>query len=163
MLASSAGVRVYCDSSFKMRRRYDTFSTAGLSVASGSVTCVCPVQHPEYDSAYGVCHAAAAQTLSISSVIEIRPAGTDGASTLQVAGKVTSGSQPKAGVVVSFSVDVTAKSGGHDHDDPIRPKGTLSSAQGTTDANGEVKVTFTAPEIAGVHTTKATGPNWVSV
>ena len=58
-------------------------------------------------------------------------------------------------MALSFSVDVTANSGGHEHHSDARPKGTLSGVQGTTDANGEVKVTFKAPEFAGIHTVKA--------
>jgi hypothetical protein len=68
--------------------------------------------------------------------------------------KVTSGSSPKPGVVLSFSIDVTATSGGHDHD-VNRPKGILSAAKGVTDVNGEVKLTFQAPVSAGTHTIKA--------
>ena len=86
----------------------------------------------------------------------LRPAGTNGISegTFQV--RVTQGTNPVPGVAVSFSVDVTPNSGGHEHHDVARPKGTLSGTQGTTDANGEVQVTFKAPEIAGIHTIKAT-------
>lgn len=84
-----------------------------------------------------------------------RPAGAGGTSTITLTAKVTSGGTPKPGVALSFSVDVTAKSGGHDHGDPSRPKGTLSATQGTTDANGEVKLTFRASEIAGSHIVKA--------
>ena len=116
---------------------------------------MCPSYFPTYDSGFGVCHASVEQTLSISSVTEVRPAGTGGATTLQVTAKVMSGGQPKAGVVVTFTVDVTTKSGGHEHHDPVRPKGTLSKFSGTTDANGEVKLSFTATELAGIHTIKA--------
>lgn len=58
--------------------------------------------------------------------------------------------------IVGLEVDVTPNSGGHEHHDANRPKGTLSRLQGTTDANGEVKVVFTAPEPAGLHNIKAT-------
>ena len=57
---------------------------------------------------------------------------------------------------MGFTVDVTPYSGSHEHHGVARPKGKLSKSQGTTDANGEVKVTFTAPEVAGIHTVKAT-------
>ena len=60
------------------------------------------------------------------------------------------------GVVVNFLVDVAVNSGGHDHSDATRPKGTLSALTGTTDANGEVKVTFTSPQVSGIHIIKAT-------
>lgn len=88
-----------------------------------------------------------------------RPKGTGGTSTVELIAKVTEGANPKAGISVSFESDVQPRSGGHDHDNVSRPKGTLNIAQGTTDANGEVKVTFTAPAIAGIHTVKATCSN----
>ena len=94
--------------------------------------------------------------LSLNGSTGIRPAGTGGASTVILTAKVTESGTPKAGVAVSFSGDVTPNSGGHEHHDVDRPKGSLSGTQGTTDANGEVKLTFTAPEVAGIHTVKAT-------
>jgi hypothetical protein len=104
-----------------------------------------------------------AKTLSLTVLSpvakEIRPAGTTGNSVAELIAKVADGTTPKAGVAVSFTADVAAKSGGHDHGEASRPKGKLSLAQGTTDANGEVKVTFTAPQIAGIHTIKATCVN----
>jgi hypothetical protein len=104
------------------------------------------------------CTSAPAPTLTftIRGSREIRPAGTGGNSTTEVVTKVADETSPKAGVAVQFTAEVADKSGGHDHSDASRPKGKLSLAQGTTDANGEVKLTFTAPEIAGVHTIKAT-------
>ena len=87
---------------------------------------------------------------------EIRPAGTGGASEITLTAQVTEGASPKPGVALSFTVDVTGNSGGHDHNDATRPQGTLSGSTGTTDANGEVKVTFKAPQVSGVHTIKAT-------
>jgi hypothetical protein len=69
--------------------------------------------------------------------------------------KVERGGQPAPGVTVNFTVDVTPNSGGHEHHDASRPKGSLSTTRGTTDANGEVKLVFTAPEIAGIHTVRA--------
>jgi hypothetical protein len=86
---------------------------------------------------------------------QIRPTGTGGSSVVELVARVTDGAQPKLGVTVNFTVDVTPNSGGHEHHDASRPKGTLSPTQGTTDANGEVKLTFTAPQIAGIHTVKA--------
>ena len=57
---------------------------------------------------------------------------------------------------MSFSVDVMSNSGGHDHHNAQRHKGTLSLNSGITDANGELKIKFSASEIAGIHTIKAT-------
>lgn len=95
-------------------------------------------------------------TISVSGLGETRPAGTGGTSTIELIAKVTHGGSPKAGVAVSFSQEVTPNSGGHEHHDANRPKGSLSGTQGVTDANGEVRLTFTAPEVAGIHTVKAT-------
>jgi hypothetical protein len=94
--------------------------------------------------------------IGLTGPFEVRPGSTGGNATVDLTAKVAQGGNPKAGVVVSFSVDVISSSGGHEHNDPTRPKGTLSGTQGTTDANGEVQVTFKAPEIAGIHTIKAT-------
>lgn len=99
--------------------------------------------------------AASATSIALTGPTETRPAGTGGSSAVIITAKVTDSANPKPGVVVSFSVDVTANSGGHDHDDASRPKGGLSVPQGTTDANGEIRLTFTAPQLAGVHTIKA--------
>lgn len=92
----------------------------------------------------------------IIGVGEVHPAGTGGTSEITLTAKVTSDGTPNPGVALGFSVDVTPNSGGHEHHDVARPKGTLGGTQGTTDANGEVKVTFKAPEVAGIHTIKAT-------
>jgi hypothetical protein len=97
--------------------------------------------------------------LTVTGLTEIRPDKTGGNSTATITAKVTSGGQPKAGVVVNFSIDVTANSGGHEHHDANRPKGELDRIVGTTDANGQVDVIFKASEIAGIHTFKATCDN----
>lgn len=97
-------------------------------------------------------------SLAISSQAsqEIRPIGTDGNSAVELVAKVVEGAAPKAGVAVQFAVAVTVNSGGHEHHDAVRPKGSLSKLSGTTDANGEVRVGFAASELAGIHTVKAT-------
>jgi hypothetical protein len=56
---------------------------------------------------------------------------------------------------LDLNVSVTPNSGGHEHHDINRPKGTLNVTSATTDANGDVKFTFKPPEIAGIHTLKA--------
>ena len=97
--------------------------------------------------------------LTISSVSETRPkipGESANQSTATITAMVSSGSAPAPSVSVGFSVEVTPNSGGHEHHDINRPKEKLSAVQGTTDANGEVKLTFTAPEVAGIHTIKAT-------
>ena len=102
------------------------------------------------------CSASAPLQLAVNGLTETRPAGTAGSSTITITGMVTSSGTPQPGVALGFSVDVTANSGGHEHHDVARPQGTLGGTQVTTDANGEAKVTFTAPEVAGIHTIKAT-------
>ena len=97
-----------------------------------------------------------AESVTLSGPTETRPTGTGGTSEITLTAKVTDGVTPKPGVALSFTVDVTANSGGHDHDSASRPKGTLSVAQGTSDANGEVKFKFKASDVAGIHTIKAT-------
>ena len=119
--------------------------------------CSCP-EGSEPDRLTGWCmpeNAILSLSLFALTSTQPRPKGTGGTSTVELIAKVTEGANPKAGISVSFEPDVQPRSGGHDHDDVRRPKGTLNIAQGTTDANGEVKVTFTAPELAGIHTVKA--------
>ena len=94
--------------------------------------------------------------LVLSGSSETRPAGTGGTPTIEVTAKVTQGGTPKVRVAITFAVDVTPNSGAHEHHDVARPKGNISTVQGTTDANGEIKLTFTAPEVSGIHTVKAT-------
>ena len=97
-----------------------------------------------------------ALAISLSGIGEIRPASTGGVFTSVLTAKVMENGRPKEGVGVGFSVDVTPNSGGHEHHNANRPKGSLSVTQGTTNANGEVRLTFVAPEVAGIHTVKAT-------
>jgi hypothetical protein len=95
--------------------------------------------------------------ITLTGPIETRPAGTGGISTVTITAKVTSGGLPKAGISVGLGVEVATGSGGHDSGHVgARPKGKLSAIQGTTDANGEVKVVFQPSQIAGVHIVAAT-------
>ena len=88
-----------------------------------------------------------------------RPKGTEGkdpkSSTLELIAKVMEGGTPKAVVAVTFAVEPIANSGGHDHHDASRPKGEVKANSLTTDANGEIKVTFEASEFAGTHVVAA--------
>jgi hypothetical protein len=77
-------------------------------------------------------------------------------STYELIAKVMEGNTAKPGVGLTFNVDVIPMSGGHEHHDANRPKGSLSSASGTTDSNGEFKFTFQAPIVSGIHKIKAT-------
>jgi hypothetical protein len=100
------------------------------------------------------------QTVSLTPVsgqAEPRPKGSeggDGKSTYDLIAKVTEGNQPKAGMALTFTVEVEAGSGNHPLNPPDRPTGELSVKSGTTNASGEVKVTFTSPIFSGTHKVK---------
>lgn len=121
-----------------------------------SCSCACP-SGSTYSPTLNICEQQAAEPiLSLTGPGEPRPSGTGGISTVELTAKVMQGGNQTLGTAVSFSVDVTPNSGGHEHHDVNRPKGNISKIQGTTDGNGEIKLTFTAPEIAGIHRVQAT-------
>jgi hypothetical protein len=72
---------------------------------------------------------------------------------------------PKSDVKVRLKVDVEGNTGGHDHDDDQRPKGTLSGAAcdppekhcatAITNADGLASFSFAAPPVSGIHTVTA--------
>lgn len=113
-------------------------------------------------------------TLSLNNLkYKVEPSGTAAgdinsfnSATVQVVNTQTG--QPYGGAKVRIKAGVTANSGGHDHDDALRPKGTLSSLTDciedgvadtivcTTQTNGYVDFTFFAPEASGTHTITAT-------
>ncbi len=82
---------------------------------------------------------------------ETRPAATGGTSTIELTAKVTQGGSPKAGVGVSFSVVAEYASGGHASHSGMRPTGSIP-ASGTSDANGEIKLTYQAGAFSGKET-----------
>lgn len=99
-----------------------------------------------------------------------------GAPVTTLRARVTCAGQPAGGKQITLTADVTAYSGGHQHDQGRRPQhtGTVSfNGSDTTDANGEVAFTFTAPAPAGDHTITArctdgncgtaTGSVWVGI
>lgn len=99
-----------------------------------------------------------------------------GAPVTTLRARVTCAGQPAGGKRITLAADVTAYSGGHQHDQGRRPQhtGTVSfNGSDTTDANGEVAFTFTAPVPAGDHTITArctdgscgttTGSVWVGI
>ena len=85
----------------------------------------------------------------------LKAEGKDGKSTHELIAKVTENGSPKAGVAVTFAVEVAANSGGHDHHNASRPEGELLQSDDVTDANGEIKLRFEAPEFAGTHVVAA--------
>ena len=119
-------------------------------------SCNCP-ENTSFDRSNGYCEAGALVEITGTDTVKPTLSGTPNQATYTA--RVLSANSPQVGVSVSFSVDVTAKSGGHDHHDANRPKGKISITQGTTDSNGEVKLIFTAPELAGIHTIKASCQN----
>ncbi|MBU1426141.1 MAG: hypothetical protein KKH12_13255 [Gammaproteobacteria bacterium] len=79
----------------------------------------------------------------------------------------------KSGATVTIRADVKANTGGHDHDDDNRPKGSLDSEKnaaspcgaanekqacitGTTNGSGQFIFTFTSSQVSGEHTLTAT-------
>lgn len=68
------------------------------------------------------------------------------------------GSTPKAGVAVTFAVEVVAGTGGHETGHTgVRPPGKLKNiSSNRTNANGEITLTFNAEEVAGIHNVTAT-------
>jgi hypothetical protein len=110
------------------------------------------------------CGGNAGHDLQLSQVLNEKPprplgAEGDGKSTYNLVARVTEGGSSKAGMTVNFKVDVIANSGGHDHHDTNRPKGTINTTTAITDTQGEAKLTFTSSEFAGIHTVTATCTN----
>ncbi|MEN9912351.1 MAG: hypothetical protein RI956_795 [Pseudomonadota bacterium] len=101
------------------------------------------------------------QTVSLTPApgqAEPRPKGSegDGKSTYDLIAKVTEGNQPKAGMALTFTAEVEPGSGNHPLNPPKRPPGILSVTSGTTNASGEVRLSFTSPIFAGTHKVKVT-------
>lgn len=60
------------------------------------------------------------------------------------------------GCNVTIAHQPEANSGGHQHDDPSRPKGMFQPASGNTGTNG-LSTTYTSPEISGIIDVTVTG------
>lgn len=135
---------------------YSRQSRNAYDYATDTYSCNCP-PNTSFDRSNGFCEEGS--VVEITGIDTIKPtlSGTPNQATYTA--RVLASNSPQVGVSVSFTVDVTANSGGHDHHDANRPKGKISITQGTTDANGEVKLIFTAPEVAGIHTIKASCQN----
>jgi hypothetical protein len=131
------------------------FDYIDLSSVAHTPTCPAPVngQRAAADCTQNV------SLMPVSGQAEPRPKGSeggDGKSTYDLIAKVTEGNQPKAGMALTFTVEVEAGSGNHPLNPPDRPKGELSVKSATTNASGEVKVTFTSPIFSGTHKVKVT-------
>ena len=145
-----------CEDRYKVKPNTIYFNQSKI-YSGNSFTCACPQQNGVFwDDSYGVCVPPAANlSITLLGMAETRPEKTNGSSTTELTAKVASNGQSKSGVAVAFSVEVVDKSGGHDHSDTNRPKGKLSATGGVTDANGEAKVVFQAPQIAGKYVVTA--------
>lgn len=86
---------------------------------------------------------------------QILPFGLTGYADAPFVASVLNGDDPVVGVPIIFSVAVLANSGNHEHHDNSRPPGKLNIFNGTTDAQGEIKLWFQAPDISGTHTITA--------
>ena len=93
--------------------------------------------------------------LTLTSVPEMKPIGLPGYTDAPLIANVKKAGAPVAGVPITFSINVLAHSGLHEHHDNQRPLGTLSSFSGITDANGDIQIRFKAPDVAGTHTITA--------
>ena len=135
---------------------YSRQSRNAYDYATDTYSCNCP-PNTSFDRSNGFCEEGS--VVEITGIDTIKPtlSGTPNQATYTA--RVLASNSPQVSVSVSFTVDVTANSGGHDHHDANRPKGKISITQGTTDSNGEVKLIFTAPELAGIHTIKASCQN----
>lgn len=58
---------------------------------------------------------------------------------------------------ISFTLKPEPNTGGHAHDDPSRPTGTVSPNPGNSGASGVLEAVYTAPEISGVVAITAQG------
>lgn len=94
--------------------------------------------------------------LTLSGLSEVKPSGLSGYADLQLIAKVTKGNAPTANVPVNFAIDVVANTGSHEHHDNSRPSGNLYISNSSTDAYGEIKIGFKAPDVSGTHTITAT-------
>ena len=86
---------------------------------------------------------------------EMKPMGLSGYTDTPLLANVKKAGSPVAGVPLTFSINVLAHSGQHEHHDNQRPLGTLSSFSGITDANGDIQIRVKAPDVAGTHTITA--------
>ncbi|MGH2569296.1 MAG: hypothetical protein ACRDGA_13240 [Bacteroidota bacterium] len=81
----------------------------------------------------------------------VRPKGTgeDNKSKTTVTVTATRGGSPVKDVPIELKVEPVPFSGGHDHHDADRPKGTIKSAQNTTNTEGKLVAEYTAPKVGG--------------
>ena len=146
-----------------------TANTSDCPAHASGTPCTCDAGY-EFDSTGTSC-ILEQYTLSLEeSLKDLGPSGTtdvyaNTSSTVYAQVVDAQTNQPKAGVQVQFSVDVVARTGGHDGDHyQMRPKGKLldcgsgSEVETTvciTQQDGRATVTFNAPVVSGTHTITA--------
>ena len=94
--------------------------------------------------------------LTLSGASEIKPSGLSGYADLQLIARVTKGNEPAANVPLNFAISVVPNTGSHEHHDNSRPAGNLFISDSSTNALGEIKIGFKAPEMSGAHIISAT-------
>jgi len=144
------------------------------------MSCPAPKVNPtlpySFDWYTATCTREAQLTITLSGGTEVEPSDDSTISTLPIIATVKqSGGQPPANPVkVQVSLTVDPKTGGHDHGDSDRPRGSIAEldtcpsdnvcwpspqstgSAGMTDGNGQVVFNFNAPEASGKYTISAT-------
>lgn len=107
---------------------------------------------------------------------DIEPSGTaagDGNASKTMSVRVVNQrtGEPKNGAQVRITLNVQSGSGGHDHNDDLRPKGGLTRCAPVsngvydciTGGNGEAGFTFNATQVSGTHTISAACTNLICI
>lgn len=95
------------------------------------------------------------QKITLRASQQTLPSGLAGSTDIPLIATLTREDGPVAGIPISFSINTVANSGSHEHHDSSRPAGSLNAVNGITDANGEIKISFRAPDVSGIHTITA--------
>lgn len=145
----------YCDDRWQytmVHRATGGFCPSNSTRSSDWKICTCNTGYVP-DSAAKAC----VSDVLIVSLQSDPPAQVEPSQSVSIAAKVINAltGQPKDGVRVNLKVDVEVGTGGHDHDDGQRPKGSVLVG-GITGADGVLEFTFGAPQVAGRHTITAT-------
>lgn len=138
-----------CPATFQYYRSSNTCKANSCPAhATGSgTTCICDTGYRPDPSA----------TFCLPDKLFIRLEGgktTEPATSLPFKAIVTDYAGKPAAAGVTLSVEVEPRTGGHDHHDPNRPKGSVPGS-GATGADGVWDFAFTATEVAGTHTITA--------
>ena len=117
--------------------------------------CPTPTIYPDIPYTYNPVSLMCERTLPETYTLTLTPetATIEPGKTVTFTATVTKqgGGAPSLPIPVSVKVEVDPTSGGHDHGDSTRPKGSVSPASGNT----VLTATFTASEVSGTHTLTA--------